>query len=176
MRPLAPRQEAILGYLLDLYEHEARGYPATPAQIAIGIGMGKLPRVEGNGRVFNAAQRIISALTGLRQRGLIANGRRPDGLSGSSYALTYQGFEVAEELRQATQHRIQFSRYQRGRSVPFNRPTYGYTLRCSCGWERRVNDTKREAQQVAKDHDPNYTEGWKMADYQAARDRWRARR
>lgn len=43
------------------------------------------------GKVQGPAQRVIGALNGLRKRGLIDFGSRPDGLSGTAYSLTTKG-------------------------------------------------------------------------------------
>lgn len=51
-----------------------------------------------------------------------------------------------------TQHVVKMTRYERGRTMITNRTLYGYDLQCSCGWATRVNETKREAGRVAKDH------------------------
>lgn len=45
----------------------------------------------------------------------------------------------------------QFRRYRRGYSF-HNRPLYGYRVVCSCGWEQRVNGTKREAEARHRAH------------------------
>ncbi len=50
------------------------------------------------------------------------------------------------------EHAVTFSRFSRGRSAVGNRPLYGYTLRCACGWTQRVNGPMREAEQTAKAH------------------------
>lgn len=46
-----------------------------------------------------------------------------------------------------------FSRYPRGKSMPFGRMLYGYRISCpDCQHERRINDTKREARRAAASH------------------------
>lgn len=103
---MSRRQEQILVWLLEQEQPSPYGvYP--PSTIAWGIGMNKLPPVVGGGsgsgrgsghRVFNPAQRIISSLTGLRNRGLVYVTGREDGLSGSAYGLTDMGLAAAREL------------------------------------------------------------------------------
>ena len=102
-RPVTERQEKILVWLLD-------NGTSPPSRIAYGIGMNKLPRIEGSGsgagrgsghRVFNPAQRIISSLVGLRNRGLVGMTGRSDGMSGTAYGLTEPGDYVARQLKQS---------------------------------------------------------------------------
>lgn len=46
-----------------------------------------------------------------------------------------------------------FSRYNRGKTIPFQRTVYGYRISCpDCDFEQRVNNTKREARSVAASH------------------------
>ena len=48
---------------------------------------------------------------------------------------------------------VRGSRYGRGGSpIRGGGHSYGWTLSCSCGWERRVNDTKRQAVSYARAH------------------------
>jgi DNA-binding PadR family transcriptional regulator len=47
-----------------------------------------------NGKWLGPAQRIISALTSLRRQELVVLRVRPDGLSGSAYAITEAGRAV----------------------------------------------------------------------------------
>lgn len=49
------------------------------------------------GKVQGPAQRVIGALNALRKRGLIDFGSRPDGLSGTAYALTSKGRAFCKE-------------------------------------------------------------------------------
>lgn len=52
-----------------------------------------------------------------------------------------------------TEHELATLRRRvRGRSVDFNRPVYGYTVGCTCGWTQRVNDRKPAALAAFKDH------------------------
>lgn len=94
MGPLTDRQLDILAWL------GKQDGPKTPAEIAWGIGIGKLPRVQGGRgqggrgrghRTFNVAQRIIASLTGLRKRELLERRPRPDGMSGAAYSLSRTG-------------------------------------------------------------------------------------
>lgn len=67
------------------------GYRAGAKQVfGSGSGAGR-----GSGyRAFGPAQQIIPVLTSLRKRGLIGFGYRPDGLSGSAYSLTDEGYAL----------------------------------------------------------------------------------
>jgi hypothetical protein len=49
-------------------------------------------------------------------------------------------------------HEVTFRRRTRGRSAVYNRPLYGYTVVCSCGWEQKVNGTLRKATAVFNAH------------------------
>ena len=67
-----------------------------------------------------------------------------------------------QQRAEALGHSLAFQRRSLGRSF-FNRPTFGWLVSCSCGWEKRVNDTRPQAQVVANDHarsvlKPNQTE------------------
>lgn len=57
-------------------------------------------------------------------------------------------------VRQMTrdEHIATYTRRQLGRSVLFNRPLYGWTVTCACGWSIKVNDGKREAQAHFSEH------------------------
>lgn len=48
-------------------------------------------------------------------------------------------------------HAVEFYRRTLGTSARGGR-LYGYRLECWCGWSAKVNDTKREAEKVARDH------------------------
>lgn len=50
------------------------------------------------------------------------------------------------------QHKISLMRFIRGRDPLTSRLTYGYDIRCSCGFKQQVNGTKREAQAKARLH------------------------
>jgi hypothetical protein len=56
-------------------------------------------------------------------------------------------------------HAPRYDRRPLGRSIPWNRPTYGYTVRCSCGWTTDVNGTKRDAEWTWRDHRNTAREG-----------------
>jgi len=51
-----------------------------------------------------------------------------------------------------TEHKPTYSRFSRGRSAVFNRPLYGYTISCSCGWKHRTNENKRSAMEDFRWH------------------------
>ena len=53
---------------------------------------------------------------------------------------------------QSIGHTISLTRRTLGRSPVFNRPLYGWTVRCSCGWEQKVNERKRYAESIGRDH------------------------
>ncbi len=54
--------------------------------------------------------------------------------------------------QRAAGHVPTFSRYSRGRTVIGNRPLWGYTITCTCGWKTRVNGTEREAMDAFNAH------------------------
>jgi hypothetical protein len=91
-RPLSESQVRVLDAMRRLDHMGA--LPATPATIAREAGFDKVVGGRGEGgrgrghRVFNPAQRIIPALTGLRRRGMIRDTRRRDGMSGVAYDFT----------------------------------------------------------------------------------------
>lgn len=74
---------------------EERGRsPATPNEIAYEIGFDRGQtgaRTARDGRAMAPAQRVITPLTALRGRGLVALSRRRDDLSGTAYCLTDEG-------------------------------------------------------------------------------------
>ncbi len=49
-------------------------------------------------------------------------------------------------------HDPRYIRRTRGRSMMFNRPLYGYTVRCSCGWEIKTNENKKRATSWFREH------------------------
>lgn len=49
-------------------------------------------------------------------------------------------------------HVIDYRRRPRGRGAISLRPQYGYELSCTCGWQKKVNGTKREAAWFERDH------------------------
>lgn len=73
--------------------------PLTGNQIgqACGFRAGRDTRHTHAGKVQGPAQRVIGALNALRRRGLIDLGDRPDGLSGTAYALTTKGREFCQK-------------------------------------------------------------------------------
>lgn len=64
--------------------------PLTGNQIGSACGLRSI-RATHAGKFQGPAQRVIGALNALRKRGLIDFGSRPDGLSGTAYALTPKG-------------------------------------------------------------------------------------
>lgn len=50
-------------------------------------------------------------------------------------------------------HTVTGRRSQRGMTaLSPARPTYGYDLRCTCGWEGTTNEPKRASERVALEH------------------------
>ncbi|MGH2897174.1 MAG: hypothetical protein ACRDMZ_00755 [Solirubrobacteraceae bacterium] len=99
---LTERQEKILLWLLREREQPRGRYPASPNEIAMGIGVEVTARRHrGPWSGYMApAQHVIGSLNGLRNvRGLVGTEQRRDGLSGSAYALTGAGLARARELR-----------------------------------------------------------------------------
>ena len=106
-RPLSENMQGVLKMLLKIHGGERwyapcdfHRYPATPNAIAMEMGItegGRRTRGPWAGKMA-PAQRIISGLTALTKRGLIYYEHRPDGRSGSAFALTSEGFELAREL------------------------------------------------------------------------------
>lgn len=99
-RPLSDKMKRVLLGMLELQEGGERS--ATPNNIGRQCGYdrgmakpGRLARSSGE------AIHVTTALTALRKRGLIAFGRRPDGLSGTAYGLTQLGEEEARKARAA---------------------------------------------------------------------------
>jgi hypothetical protein len=103
-RPLTERQEQVLMALLDAKHGPTAHYhyPMPPNDIACAIGL-NANRARRASTTWSGsmgpAQRVIGSLTGLRGRELIANRGRPDGLSGTAYALTDSGERRAIQLK-----------------------------------------------------------------------------
>jgi len=79
-----------------LREHDG---PMTPNNIGRSLGFNtghreKGPQSNHCGRVMGPAQRVIFSLTALRRHGLVIMTRRPDGLSGTAYELSFKGRQV----------------------------------------------------------------------------------
>ena len=77
--------------------------PMTPNEIgrACGFYHGHIPgrsRCAHNGRVMGPAQRVIFAITALKNRGLLRMTNRRDGLSGTAYTLTRRGLDTVFHL------------------------------------------------------------------------------
>lgn len=49
-------------------------------------------------------------------------------------------------------HRIRYNRRRLGKTMITNRQLWGYTVRCACGFEQRVNAPKRDAEKVGRRH------------------------
>lgn len=108
-RPLTERQEHLLVTLLDLRAGriEQRGYPPTPNELAMAMGIERTARRARGpwSGLMAPAQHIIGTLNGLRGRGLVGTAGRRDRKSGTAYALTDAGLERARELKAAREGR-----------------------------------------------------------------------
>jgi hypothetical protein len=61
---------------------------------------------------------------------------------------------------QALHHEVRMQRTLLGKTPTRpRRPVYGWLLRCTCGERWNVNDHKRPAEQVAREHERNETAG-----------------
>lgn len=70
--------------------------PLTGNQIGSACGLRSLHSTR-NGKFHGPAQRVIGALNALRKRELIGFGTRPDGRSGTAYALTPKGRKFCQD-------------------------------------------------------------------------------
>lgn len=99
-RPLSDLQRQVLLTLLEDEERDSLSVMA-PHEIAAKMKLtaphgGRGGRGRGKGhRVFNPAQRIISPLNGLRDRGLVT----PSFMDAHGYELTAEGKRTAEALK-----------------------------------------------------------------------------
>lgn len=58
---------------------------------------------------------------------------------------------MSEKTGHAEDHDPRYVRFRRGTVWP-GRAVYGYKIVCSCGWEKRVNGSKGEAEDFFRDH------------------------
>ena len=49
-------------------------------------------------------------------------------------------------------HTPEYIRRELGRSPIGNRPLYGWSVRCSCGWKVTTNENKRRAETLHRQH------------------------
>lgn len=50
------------------------------------------------------------------------------------------------------EHEPRYRRHTRGLSPVSGRPVYGWSVSCSCGWERRTNESKRYVVRLFREH------------------------
>src|SRR5438105_4679707 len=98
--PLSDLMQRVLVAVLDA--RILKRYPPTPNEIGYRL---KLPRVtRARGRApgtMGEAQRVITPLRRLEERGLVCLRGRRDGRSGTAYGFTADGLVKAGELREA---------------------------------------------------------------------------
>lgn len=97
---LSPNVRGVLTAMGAMEMDERFGVSFTPNQIGYYMEV-PLPRSGNHGtgnvaRQMAVATRVTPALTGLRSRGLVTFGRRPDGRSGTAYQLTDAGREARD--------------------------------------------------------------------------------
>jgi hypothetical protein len=99
-RPLTDLMQRVLVATLDARDREH--YPPTPNEVGHRLNLVPARRRRGPwSGPMGAAQRVITPLVALSQRGLLTFARRRDGRSGTAYGLTDAGFAKARELREA---------------------------------------------------------------------------
>lgn len=74
-------------------------FPASRIAYAAGFRTGRDVNPYGkDGRRMSPAQRVVTPIRHLTERGLVRSGRRSDGMTGSAHAITDEGRRVLADL------------------------------------------------------------------------------